>query len=248
MNKEKFWSMIDDARNSGGGWQGMIDPLCAALAELPPMEIVHWQGIFDEYHYRANKGQVVSAAVYINGGISDDGFIDFRSWLVAQGKDIYMKTLAEPDSLADTKAIRAFAAEANASNYVPERGYQNKPQFEAINYASIIAFEQKFGMESDFYNLLDANPISDLEMEIIAKEIKYAKKIDVMPNPDTPLLEAFAELEKRFPKLTAVLDPDSAERKPSVISKIKEKQKATEKPSKSKAPKKTSKRTNEKEM
>jgi len=33
-------------------------------------------------------------------GCSDDGFIDFRAWLIAQGRDVYLSALADPDSLA----------------------------------------------------------------------------------------------------------------------------------------------------
>lgn len=32
---------------------------------------------------------------------SDDSFIDFRAWLVGQGKAVYMAALKDPDSLAD---------------------------------------------------------------------------------------------------------------------------------------------------
>ena len=37
----------------------------------------------------------------INGGCSDDGFADFRSWLISRGRERYEKTLGDPDSLAD---------------------------------------------------------------------------------------------------------------------------------------------------
>lgn len=35
------------------------------------------------------------------GGCTDDGFMDFRTWLVAQGKEVYMAALKDPDSLVD---------------------------------------------------------------------------------------------------------------------------------------------------
>lgn len=32
---------------------------------------------------------------------SDDGFIDFRAWLVGQGRNVYMTALKDPGSLAE---------------------------------------------------------------------------------------------------------------------------------------------------
>ena len=42
-----------------------------------------------------------TAASLMCDGCSDDGFTDFRAWLIAQGKDAYMSALADPDSLAE---------------------------------------------------------------------------------------------------------------------------------------------------
>ena len=33
-------------------------------------------------------------------GCSDDGFSDFRMWLIAQGKEVYLNALKDPDSLS----------------------------------------------------------------------------------------------------------------------------------------------------
>lgn len=39
-------------------------------------------------------------------GCSDNGFIDFRDWLIAQGLEVYMAALKDPDSLADVPTDR----------------------------------------------------------------------------------------------------------------------------------------------
>ena len=46
-------------------------------------------------------GLWTAASVIERGGCTDDGFIDFRGWLIAQGREVYMATLKDPDSLAD---------------------------------------------------------------------------------------------------------------------------------------------------
>lgn len=39
---------------------------------------------------------------------SDDSFIDFRAWLVSQGRDVYMAALKDPDSLADVPSYQDY--------------------------------------------------------------------------------------------------------------------------------------------
>ena len=46
-------------------------------------------------------GLWTAASVMERGGCTDDGFIDFRGWLIAQGREVYMAALKDPDSLAD---------------------------------------------------------------------------------------------------------------------------------------------------
>ena len=37
----------------------------------------------------------------INGGCGDDGFMDFRDYLVSRGRKVFDRTLADPESLLD---------------------------------------------------------------------------------------------------------------------------------------------------
>lgn len=41
-------------------------------------------------------------------GCSDDGFIDFRAWLVGQGREVYLAALKDPDSLANAPSYQDF--------------------------------------------------------------------------------------------------------------------------------------------
>ncbi|MFC9245678.1 DUF4240 domain-containing protein [Streptomyces sp. NPDC057136] len=52
-----------------------------------------------------------AAAYVINGGCSDDGFDYFRGWLIAQGREVFERTAADPDALAEVPIVRASAAD-----------------------------------------------------------------------------------------------------------------------------------------
>ncbi|MEU4667047.1 DUF4240 domain-containing protein [Amycolatopsis sp. NPDC023774] len=58
------------------------------------------------------RSSLWAAACLINGGCSDDGFDYFRGWLLTQGREVFTRALADPDSLADVPAVRAAAAES----------------------------------------------------------------------------------------------------------------------------------------
>ena len=86
LDAEQFWQLIDTARETAGGWQGMLEPLVEALSRLEEPDIIRFKQINDEYQELAYKEKLWAAAYVLNNGCSDDGFIDFRAWLIAQGK------------------------------------------------------------------------------------------------------------------------------------------------------------------
>jgi hypothetical protein len=93
-----------------------------------------------------------AAAYLIGGGCSDDGFIDFRAGLIAQGCDWYQKAAASPDSLADHPAV-ADAGHPRCDN----------PLFyEEVSYAASRAFERVSGDEHAFWDALGARGPRDL--------------------------------------------------------------------------------------
>lgn len=68
---------------------------------MQPEQVLKFYAIMSGYKEVANKYGLWSVAALIKeDGCSDDRFIDFRSWLIAQGKEIYMAALENSDSLA----------------------------------------------------------------------------------------------------------------------------------------------------
>ncbi|MEO5978010.1 MAG: DUF4240 domain-containing protein, partial [Chryseolinea sp.] len=49
----------------------------------------------------------MAAAYTIHSGCSDDGFADFRGWLISRGKSVYENSLSSPDNLA-TLGLKAL--------------------------------------------------------------------------------------------------------------------------------------------
>ena len=68
---------------------------------MGPEQALNFDYIAHAYRAAAYKHGLWSAASILCDGCTDDGFIDFRGWLIAQGRDVYMAALKDPDSLAD---------------------------------------------------------------------------------------------------------------------------------------------------
>ena len=59
---------------------------------------------------RAYRQELWGAAYLINGGCSDDGFVYFLGWLIAQGRDVYQAALPDPDSLVSHPSVASLNA------------------------------------------------------------------------------------------------------------------------------------------
>src|ERR1700733_10022611 len=110
MRTDDFWAVIDrpTADRPGSPAEGAKRAI-ADLAARDPDEIVAWGRHLDKVMAASGKEDLWAAAYLINGGASEDGFDNFRGWLIAHGRDVLARAVREPDSLADLPTVRAAA-------------------------------------------------------------------------------------------------------------------------------------------
>ena len=106
MDPDAFWDLIAGAkRECGQDMDASLQWLTERLTTLGPQQAQDFHDILHGYKHLAYKYGLWTAATMMCGdGCSDDGFMDFRAWLIAQGKEVYLAALADPDSLADVEA------------------------------------------------------------------------------------------------------------------------------------------------
>lgn len=122
MEWKQFWKVIDDSYRPEGVEH--FEALKAKLAEWPESELVAFQAHFDELMDAANRIDLWGAAYLINGGCSDDGFHDFRAWLIGRGRHVYEAAVRNPDTLADVldgEPVDGFGLEVAAVRVYEER-------------------------------------------------------------------------------------------------------------------------------
>ena len=99
MDETKFWNLL--ARSLQHGSSAQYDTLVSLLEDLPSIELVRFEQIYDCFVAAAEKGGIYGASALLTGSnLSDDSFLYFRNWLVAQGREVYEQALVEPDTLS----------------------------------------------------------------------------------------------------------------------------------------------------
>lgn len=118
MDRDTFWAIVDVARARAGAGAddrgAQDDPLPDALTDLlverlTADEILAFGNARDALAHDAYAWPVWGVAYLVEGGCSDDGFMDFRDGLVLAGRTTFDRALADPDSLADHPVIAAMA-------------------------------------------------------------------------------------------------------------------------------------------
>ncbi|MGC5334246.1 DUF4240 domain-containing protein [Micromonospora sp. DT62] len=108
MRTDDFWQLIDRARAGGGGEPHAVAARAVALlAERDPEDIVGYARHQARVLSASHKVDLWGAAYLINGGVSDEGFHHFRGWLMTQGREVFARAVADPDSLAGLSQVRA---------------------------------------------------------------------------------------------------------------------------------------------
>ena len=151
---DSFWDLILEAKNACGQvLDAMLAYLKDRLVSMGPTQAQNFHDIIHAYEDLADKfGLWDAAGIMKEYGCSDDGFIDFRAWLIAQGREVYFVALADPDSLADV---------------VP----YGDCRFETLSYVGDYAYEQLTGKSA--YDQTDwaryETLLAELEQDIVYK-------------------------------------------------------------------------------
>ena len=154
VNKDSFWTLIDQAKEHTGG---PSEWLMEQLVDMGPEQAKKFDTIARVYMDAAYQyGLWTAASVMERYGCSDDGFIDFRAWLVGQGKAVYMAALKDPDSLADAPEYHSC-------------------QFDSLPHMGDYAYEELTGRE--MFQDFDPAQYSALKEEL-EKDIVYGDGIN----------------------------------------------------------------------
>lgn len=116
-----LWAIIERVKRISGG--DLRDACQAFELQLDALDDGALTGTVQEFDAAMNRAydyDLWGAAYLIHGGCSDDTFWDFRTGLIALGKEIFEKALADPDSLADVEDVENRTL-FEGFQYIPSR-------------------------------------------------------------------------------------------------------------------------------
>ena len=151
----------------------MAHELRDRLVAMGPEQAKAFHDILHAYEDLANRYGLWDAANIMKEWCSDDGFIDFRAWLISQGREVYLAALRDPDSLADVEAYSACC-------------------FESLSYVGDCAYEQLTG-QSAYEN---SDPDSYEKWKAVLIE-------DIVYRDDISFSQATRALPAAYPRLCA---------------------------------------------
>lgn len=115
MDAAVFWDLIERSRPAAAkGLLGLLskkdpdprkrasaspDLLRILLNSLPDGDVAEFARFFNGELVRLNRWEIWGAGYVISGGMGDDSFHYFRSWLIGKGKAAVEQALSDPDGL-----------------------------------------------------------------------------------------------------------------------------------------------------
>jgi hypothetical protein len=127
MDRATFWKLIDMTRKQAeGSLDDHVEMLRERLQTLEPNEIVEFDKLFRAYWTRAYTWDLWGAAYIIGGGCSDDGFMDFRGWLISKGEKVYENALKDAESLSRVVTEDDDDCQYEGFQYVASQAWENK--------------------------------------------------------------------------------------------------------------------------
>jgi hypothetical protein len=131
VDRETYWRLVEKARPANNDADKHYEKMVALLAKQEPAEILAWERIFSEYYNRAYRADLWSAIYEIDGGCSNDAFLDFRAWLVMQGEDVVETVLESPEYLGEI-TLEEGVMSGEAFNYVAGYAYERRTGEEGL--------------------------------------------------------------------------------------------------------------------
>jgi hypothetical protein len=152
LDEAAFWKLIEDSKlESGSDIERQHEILVDKVAALSIADIFTYGRLFHRISSIAYRADLWDAAYIICGGCGDDGFTDFRAWLIAQGEKVFYDALRDPETLLDRVQIVCDGiftygdAMAESMNYIDTHAYEQKTGEEMPTFGGIYTSPELVG-------------------------------------------------------------------------------------------------------
>lgn len=95
MTEDVFWEVIGN--RADGSLAERLEALPLRIARFKPKAIKDFDKLLRLKWGEAYRTDIWALAFLLRGGCSDDSFMDFRAWLIMQGRDVFERAMADPN-------------------------------------------------------------------------------------------------------------------------------------------------------
>ena len=200
MDKKQFWGLIEAVNNKVyvNDQEAVLKATREALCGLSFDEIVEWYKIYRELHKKAYRDDLWDAVAACGIHATDDGFIDFRAWLISRGQVVYEAVMAVPETLS---AYVPTPREANFElyGYITADAFAEKACRDALGDAGFEAFKKEWLLENR--DAIEENADwNGQSPEVSGERLFYSElvgKYDIYKNPQKPLDATLSEAKAK---------------------------------------------------
>lgn len=96
MNEQQFWNLIDLHLNDCESYEDLKKNLC----QLGKDEIISFKSILMGKLVQSCSFPLLAANFVISSYVSDDGFKEFRAWLISKGENRFLDAVNNPETIA----------------------------------------------------------------------------------------------------------------------------------------------------
>lgn len=127
INLDTFWELVERSRASASPSKDQAETLVETLAQMEVEEIIAFARHLFTRKSEAYRNDLWLACYLLSGGYaSDDGFKDFRSYLISHGRAFFESAMRDPDSLAELVPPDEEAPSYEVFAYTASNAYHKK--------------------------------------------------------------------------------------------------------------------------
>ena len=113
----------------------------------------------NKFIYEANTFHLLAANFIVQSYVSDDVFVDFRAWLISQGREKYESAVKAPEVIADWFS-RDMVDDMRGGDFymMPQDAYLKR-------HGASNGSEEADDLEEDFFELYESYFDQDIELD-----------------------------------------------------------------------------------
>ena len=152
LDEDMFWKIVDTSVKTSKTQDEQESFVIKELEKLDPHEIIGFKLRTNKLLDDVYTSEMWCAGYIINGHCTDDGFEDFRHWIISRGKDAYYSAKENPDNLLQAIDNEDHICTFEKFWYVALTAFQNKTSKDLYNYIDWDAIASEWGYTEVEFN------------------------------------------------------------------------------------------------